>query len=379
MGVCEQLCNLLAVVVVLLPLCTAELVDISLYHSTVVDIHNEIRREVGASDMQKMVWDDGLAKEAENWVKYCRYERAPSHISRCGQNLYYAPHMVRTWEGIDRTVHKAVKSWKNDQLYFRYGTDCGSACAYSQMVWSTASNIGCAMHRCPRMKTGAYEKRYTTIFACFYSPKGEMTNDFPFTPGVACSLCTAGMVCEADLCVPGVMIQSSQVQNLLGPEVAPGGSGVVNVPERVPAIEPPVDVPSVCIPSMTTQEVHFVLLVTNNLRAREMAAPLTWSDELEQWAQYVIRCDIEYPGPRTAYTNFGKTGAATLLYELVYEWGDEGSNTGITLVTGGCRTPSDAATCNHNTNLMSITNTRMGCAACVCGLQRQFTCIYDSR
>lgn len=144
-----------------------------------------------------------------------------------------------------------------------------------------------------------------------------MTNDFPFTPGVACSLCPAGMVCEADLCVPGgkdvylinpnwniqslsmprsykrsqqnlttnltnvwkintfvwlnfkqhrqylpeqynwnnvilvVMIQSLQAQNLLGPEVAPGVSGVDNVPERVPAIEPPVVVPSVCIREYT--------------------------------------------------------------------------------------------------------------------------------
>jgi len=38
-----------------LSLCYGELVDISPYHSTIVDRHNEIRREVGASDMQAMV------------------------------------------------------------------------------------------------------------------------------------------------------------------------------------------------------------------------------------------------------------------------------------------------------------------------------------
>ncbi|XP_046569637.1 uncharacterized protein LOC124277960 [Haliotis rubra] len=374
MGVCEQLYNMLALVVLLLPLCTAELVGISAYYGKIVDRHNEIRREVGASDMREMVWDDGLSKAAENWVKSCRYERAPSYITDCGQNLYYANHLVQTWNGIDRTVRKAIATWDGDKAYFRYGKDCGSACAYSQVVWSTSTRVGCAMNRCYRMQAGAYEKRYTTLFACFYSPKGEMTNDFPYTPGLACTNCPLGSMCEAGLC----KIQTLQAQNILGPEVAPGGSGVDNVPVRVPAIEPPV-VPSVCFANMTTQEVHFILLVTNNLRAKDSAYPVTWSDELEQWANYVIRCDIEYPGPRTAYTNFGKTGATNPLYQLVYEWGDEGSNTVTTLLTAGCRTPDDVATCNHNTNLMATTNTRMGCAACVCGLQRQLTCIYDSQ
>ncbi|XP_067672394.1 peptidase inhibitor 16-like [Haliotis asinina] len=373
MGVCEQLYNMLPLVAVLLPLCTAEIVDITAYHGKIVDRHNEIRREVGASDMRQMAWSDDLSKSAENWVMSCQYERAPSYISDCGQNLFYTNRFVESWGGIDRTIRKAIAAWDGDRAFFRYGKDCGSACAYSQIVWSTTTSVGCAMNRCYRMQTGAFEKYYTTLFACFYSPKGEMTNDFPFTPGVACTQCPLGAMCEAGLC----RTQALQAQIVHGPEVAPGVGAVDNVPVRVPVTEPPV-VPSVCFANMTTQEVHFILLVTNNLRARDSAYPVTWSDELEQWANYVIRCDIEYPGPRTAYTNFGKTGATSLLYQLVYDWGDEGS-TVTTLLTRGCRTPGDAATCNHNTNLMAATNTRMGCAACMCGLQRQLTCIYDSK
>lgn len=32
----------------------------------------------------------------------------------------------------------------------------------------------------------------------------------------------------------------------------------------------------------------------------------SWSNHLERWARYVIRCEIEYPGPIDTFTNFGK-------------------------------------------------------------------------
>lgn len=31
-----------------------------------------------------------------------------------------------------------------------------------------------------------------------------------------------------------------------------------------------------------------------------------WSKHLERWARYVVRCEIEYPGPIDTFTNFGK-------------------------------------------------------------------------
>ena len=39
----------------------------------------------------------------------------------------------------------------------------------------------------------------------------------------------------------------------------------------------------------------------------------SWSGHLERWARYVVRCEIQYPGPIDTFTNFGKIDMVCLL------------------------------------------------------------------
>ena len=88
------------------------------------------------------MWDDALAREAEEWAKYCRYERPPKYMYDCGSNLFYQRKYVHSWHSIRSNVRKGLQSWSREQQYFRYGKDCGLACAYVQV--GLRCGIACA-------------------------------------------------------------------------------------------------------------------------------------------------------------------------------------------------------------------------------------------
>ena len=90
------------------------------------------------------MWDDELAREAEKWSKYCRYERPPKYMYDCGSNLFYQRKYVHSWHSIRSNVRKGLQSWSREQQYFRYGKDCGIACAYVQVGLRCDTGCGIA-------------------------------------------------------------------------------------------------------------------------------------------------------------------------------------------------------------------------------------------
>ena len=127
--------------------------------------------------------------------------------------------------------------------------------------------------------------------------------------------------------------------------------------------------------SITTEEKSYITQAHNMLRGNEIQK-LTWSRYLERWAKYVIRCDIEYPGPITTYTNFGKASNGGNIYNIVYDWGNEGYNVNQ-ILRYGCRTPSDRERCNHNVIIRNEFLRDYACASKNCSNgMRQLTCIY---
>lgn len=124
------------------------------------------------------------------------------------------------------------------------------------------------------------------------------------------------------------------------------------------------------------EEQFFIISAHNLLRQEVGARDLTWNARLERWARYVIRCDTEYPGPITCYTNFDKAEPGEDIHNVVYGWGNEGNDVRRPL-RYGCRTPYDKSRCNHNVIIRNPVLTQMACAALKCGSQRQLTCIYN--
>ncbi|PVD34852.1 hypothetical protein C0Q70_06131 [Pomacea canaliculata] len=276
------------------------------------------------------MWDDQLARYAEVWSGHCRYERPPqqSHPN-IGSNLFYTRGYTSSWYSIRTSVQRSLHAWTRERDFFKYDMDCGMACSYVQMVYSATYRMGCAMRNCPHLAVRNDSEAQTTLFVCFYSPKGKPMGTYPYRTGSPCSSCPVGTQCSEDLY------------------------------------------------ALTDQEEYFMLLLHNRLRGDENLQSLVWDAELELWAKWVINCNVDYPGPRYAYTNFYQVQPTMQVYSVVYDWRQEGRDTSIRLEKG-CRTPSDMKPCNHYTNMMEAQLTSMACAAKMCSKMREVVCIYDS-
>ncbi|MED6273273.1 Peptidase inhibitor 15-A [Characodon lateralis] len=180
----------------------------------ILDYHNKVRGRVfpPASNMEYMVWDETLAKTAEDWAHACLWEHGPPHLLRfLGQNL-----SVRT--GRYRSILQLVKPWYDEvkDYSFPYPRDCNPRCPlrcygpmcthYTQMVWATSNKIGCAVHTCHNMNVWGSVWKRATYLVCNYSPKGNWIGEAPYKVGVPCSACppSYGGSCSNNMCFPAL-------------------------------------------------------------------------------------------------------------------------------------------------------------------------------
>ena len=129
--------------------------------------HNAARAEVG---VQPMTWDKKLANYASQYVSEkligdCNLEHSGGPY---GENL--AAGGVADFDGAD-----AVKMWVSEKPYYNYdsnscvGGECGH---YTQVVWNTSVNVGCARVLC---KNGEW-----WIVSCNYDPPGNYFGERPY-------------------------------------------------------------------------------------------------------------------------------------------------------------------------------------------------------
>ncbi|XP_064202524.1 peptidase inhibitor 15-like [Anguilla rostrata] len=180
----------------------------------ILDYHNQVRANVfpPASNMEYMVWDEGLAQSAEAWAATCIWDHGPQHLLRfLGQNL-----SVRT--GRYQSILQLVKPWYDEvrDYVFPYPRDCNPQCPlrcygpmcthYTQMVWATSNRVGCAVHTCHNMYVWGAVWRRATYLVCNYSPKGNWIGEAPYRVGVPCSECPSsyGGSCSNNMCFPAV-------------------------------------------------------------------------------------------------------------------------------------------------------------------------------
>jgi len=160
--------------------------------SQVVDHHNALRAQEGASNMQMMSWSDFLASLAETWAAGCDWRHGqpplgddPQYTS-IGQNLF-----ATTSSSVNLTG--AIQSWYDENAYYSYETlACadGQMCGhYTQVVWATSRHVGCAYHPCQPLR-GSFSK--ATYLVCNYGPAGNYAGAKPYTKGPACSQCGSG-------------------------------------------------------------------------------------------------------------------------------------------------------------------------------------------
>jgi len=111
-----------------------------------LSLHRSTRNAVGASNMKSMSWDSGLAASAEKYAAKCKKN---TH-DRTKQNL--------AWTEGKRDVAHLFGLWKEEKSAFlksgqvtnfsgeKYDDDAVGH--YTQIVWASASKVGCGLHEC---------------------------------------------------------------------------------------------------------------------------------------------------------------------------------------------------------------------------------------
>lgn len=119
-----------------------------------------------------LVWNDTLQRDAQAWVNRCVFEHDPDR--RWGENLYMVSGSVPTQPS--QALADAVDAWYAEGKDYTFGSSVYNH--FTQVVWRSTHEIGCAYQVCPGNRV---------IVACKYKPHGNVagafdTNVFPRTP-----------------------------------------------------------------------------------------------------------------------------------------------------------------------------------------------------
>ncbi|XP_046364969.2 C-type lectin domain family 18 member B-like isoform X2 [Haliotis rufescens] len=164
------------------------------YKDLLLRLHNDARADEGGSDMNQLVWDDQLEKEAGAWANGCVFEH---QMKGRGENLAFNTNKNPETE----LTEIAFKAWFDEKNIYTYGQySCGSSCHYTQLVWATTRRVGCAMKRCNYLSGGASNAWY---LVCFYDPAGNKMGQKPYQRGGSCSKCRDDQSCSNRLCAGG--------------------------------------------------------------------------------------------------------------------------------------------------------------------------------
>ena len=170
--------------------------------------HNELRSKVAngkqsgqppAANMKKMVWDEELAKEAQNIASstcvsdygFVYWGRNTGNVST--SKLVDKSSLQPFWESI-------VQSWYDEVTIHDFNSDYVDSFVYkvptnhySQVVWAESSQIGCG---------GSFFKdqiTYEVNLVCNYLQHGNWEGDSVYKVGTACSACSGGS-CSNGIC-----------------------------------------------------------------------------------------------------------------------------------------------------------------------------------
>ncbi|KAK3090304.1 hypothetical protein FSP39_010786 [Pinctada imbricata] len=167
--------------------------DIRPYRSMIVKLHNDYRRSEGATSMKLLRWSRKLEREAYNHVNKCRYMH---QYGSWGENLY----KVESFLPDNVLIERALSTWYYEKLSWHWQGDCSEACHYTQMVWSSTAEVGCAFKKCPVLHLREEFLNNGWMLVCFYTPQGNVIGEFPYTHGRPCSECARDDYCDRGLC-----------------------------------------------------------------------------------------------------------------------------------------------------------------------------------
>uniref|UniRef100_F7DWI1 ShKT domain-containing protein n=1 Tax=Monodelphis domestica TaxID=13616 RepID=F7DWI1_MONDO len=182
----------------------------------IVNKHNELRRMANPTggNILKMTWNEEAALNAEKWAKNCilshsHDEQRSISFANCGENLFFST-SIRSWPDVIQVFFDEVKIFK-----FGYGPiKKAKVLHYTQLVWATSHQLGCAMSHCPNQKMKYLYDENSHIFLkshfyfhsanpCMY--KDEEPNCSQLTKNSGCNnnsikeKCQASCKCQTEI------------------------------------------------------------------------------------------------------------------------------------------------------------------------------------
>jgi len=137
--------------------------------SEILAAHNPVRKTVG---VPPLVWSDRLAAVAQEWadtlVKHKEFKHRPH--SMFGENLFE----IRGPRA-HASPSQVVQAWASESRDYDYraiqcrngSRSCGH---YTQIVWRTTKQVGCAVARGDRRE----------VWVCNYDPPGNWVGSRPY-------------------------------------------------------------------------------------------------------------------------------------------------------------------------------------------------------
>ncbi|KAF2892294.1 hypothetical protein ILUMI_13876 [Ignelater luminosus] len=179
--------------------------------SLILDEHNRLRnivalgetsfalKHITGADMNELLWDNELETIALCWVNTCGlYENDLDSVcldtenAESGYNVAFKRISVLSKELKSiQTLEEHINGWFSEVEGFseesvdKYPADIlqRKLKRFSQLAWAETTHVGCA-----RSMYG----QYITMFACIYSPAGNIDDRTVFIKGPPCSKCKYG-------------------------------------------------------------------------------------------------------------------------------------------------------------------------------------------
>jgi pathogenesis-related protein 1 len=156
------------------------------FQQEALDAHN-YAREAETGNLSSLKWSAALTADAQAWADQCKFSHSVPEGQ--GQNLYMtsaptasAGDAVTDWVGEGMHFITVMDSPKSPQRsYCATGHECGH---YTQVVWHSTTDVGCAVKTCSSGITGqdGTDLGTGTILVCNYSPPGNIVGQSPFPP-----------------------------------------------------------------------------------------------------------------------------------------------------------------------------------------------------
>lgn len=131
--------------------------------------HNAVRADVGVAGM---TWNSELAALATGFIADCQFEHSGQNERSGVAGFDYIGENLFSSGGFQPTGQEITDAWASEKADYNYeNNSCNGVCGhYTQIVWRSSTDLGCAMKECG----GGY------IVSCEYGPGGNFIGERPY-------------------------------------------------------------------------------------------------------------------------------------------------------------------------------------------------------